>query len=106
MYCFKTKMPKNEFFANQTLFGYYFIYMGVFVLTQLINTISYLASDIMCKLNVPNVIFKLHVFYSIGIVASICLSYFVVFIRFKHPLLVKKLKKMVGITEHKKDKDN
>ena len=106
MYCFKTKMPKNEFFANQTLFVYYFIYMGVFVLTQLINTISYLASDIMCKLNVENVLFKLHVFYSIGMVASICLSYFVVFIRFKHPLLVKKLKKKFEIKEFNKEKDS
>ncbi len=41
-------MPRNDFFAKQTLFKYYFVYMGVFVATQLINTISYLVSDILC----------------------------------------------------------
>jgi hypothetical protein len=80
--------------------------MGVFVATQFINTISYLASDIMCKLNVNNVQFQLHVLYSIGIVSSIFLSYFIVFIRFRHPLLIKKLRTGLGIKPPNKKKDH
>ncbi len=99
-------MPRNDFFAKQTLFKYYFVYMGVFVATQLINTISYLASDIVCKLNVDNVQFKLHIFYSIGIVSSIILSYVIVFIRFRHPLLLKKLRNTLGIKPQKKEKNH
>ncbi len=98
-------MPRNDFFAKQTLFKYYFVYMGLFVATQLINTISYLVSDILCKLNVNNVQFKLHIFYSIGIVSSIFLSYFIVFIRFRHPLLLKKLRTTLGIKPQKKEKN-
>jgi hypothetical protein len=48
---FKRKLPKNDYFQKQALFGYYFYYMGIFVTIQLITSISYLISDILCKVN-------------------------------------------------------
>jgi hypothetical protein len=90
---FKVKLPKNEYFQKQSVFGFYFYYMGAFVFTQIISSISFLVSDIVCKLNSVDITQVLHVMYSISIVVSIALSYAIAFVRFQQPILRKKIKK-------------
>ncbi len=55
MIAFRMKLPKNEFYKSQSLFGYYFYYMGVFAVTQIISSISYLVNDILCKVNAHHI---------------------------------------------------
>jgi len=75
--------------------------MGFFVCTQVISSISYLVSDIMCKVNTQDITAKLHILYSIGIFSSISLSYLLIFMRLKHPLLIKKLSKFFKSSDAK-----
>lgn len=89
---FKVKLPKNEYFQKQSVFGFYFYYMGAFVLTQVISSISFLVSDIVCKVNSVDITQVLYVLYSISIVVSIALSYAIAFVRFQQPILRKKIR--------------
>ena len=40
MYKFKQKIPKNSYFQNQAVFGYYYYYMGIFAFSQFLQSMA------------------------------------------------------------------
>lgn len=48
---FKRKLPSNEYFQKQSVFGYYYYYMGIYATIEVVSSLSFLISEILCQMN-------------------------------------------------------
>ena len=51
VYRFRTGIPKNSFFKHQSVYSYYFIYIFVVIIFQLVISILELIGDLNCRAN-------------------------------------------------------
>lgn len=51
---FKSKIPKNTYFQQQSHFGYYYVYMIIFSGVEMANSILYLVGKICCQVDANN----------------------------------------------------
>lgn len=94
---FKSKIPKNSYFQKQSLFGFYFYYMGLFSSLQLLSTTSEIVGDIMCRFNTPVSDNTIKILFTVGNCLDILLAYVIFSLRISHPILQIKLKKIFKI---------
>lgn len=93
MYLFQAKIPKSSYFKRASLFGFYYYYMGIFSAVQILSTLGYLIGNIACRTGSAITSDIIEVSITFGSCESIILSYVLVFLRFKHPVLRMNLKK-------------
>lgn len=102
MVMFKKKIPKSTYFKKVSVFGFYYYYMGFFIVIQAISSTWYLIGNIACLLNSSTAPTLILISTTFGSCSSIVLSYVLMSLRFAHPLLRMKIKKAI---ERKRNKN-
>ena len=87
MHRFNSKIPKNEYFQKQAVFGYYYYYMGIYTFIQVAATTSHMISSIGCRSGSSYTSTLITVSNTLSIVFSILLSFALIFLRWSHPIL-------------------
>ena len=92
MYGFRSNIPQNEYFRKESIFGYYYYYMGIFSIIQIAVTVSFMTSSISCRTGsaLTSDVVRISIIFSVCF--SILLSYFQIFIRLNHPIVRIKIK--------------
>lgn len=93
---FRNKIPRNTYFLQQAVFGFYFYYMGIFCAIQCGTSLSFLVANILCRIE-SGPISIIGYAFSIGNSIQIMLSYVLFVLRFSHPILQLRLRKIFGI---------
>ena len=101
MYSFRANIPQNEYFRKESIFGYYYYYMGIFSFIQIGITISYMISSISCRTgsSITSDIVRISIIFSVCF--SILLSFSQIFIRFSHPIVKIKIKQEICCKKNK-----
>lgn len=103
---FRAKIPRNDYFQKVAVFGYYYYYMGMFSLIQVATTISFMVGNIACRTGSP---YSSHIItYSIFVstIFSILLSYFLVLLRFAHPVVRIRLRQLLCGDEKSEEEED
>jgi hypothetical protein len=93
---FKARVPKNSYFKKVSVFGYYFYYMGFFSIIQILSSTGYLLGNISCMLNASIANSMVKITITFGAIQSIILSFVLMGLRFSHPLLKMKIRKLLN----------
>lgn len=105
MIMFKSKIPKSTYFKKVSVFGFYYYYMGCFIVIQAISSTGYLVGNIACLLNSSAASNIILISTTFATCSSILLSYVLMGLRFAHPLLRMKIRKLFLRLRGKNDFD-
>lgn len=94
MWMFRAKIPRSTYFQKASVFGYYYYYMGLFSVIQIFNTIGYLIGNVACRTGQEVTDKIIEVSITFGTCESVLLSFVLMALRFSHPVLRMKIKKM------------
>lgn len=93
MHSFQARVPRNTYFKQVAVFGYYYYYMGLFCAIQLLSSVGYLVGNIACRSGSQYTSNIIDISVTFGSCESILLSYVLIFMRLAHPVMWAKIKR-------------
>lgn len=93
IYRFRTGIPKNSFFKNQSVYTFYYIYIFAVIAIQLTITLLNLIGDLNCQSDSPDP--ALYVSFSFANIMTLIHPLMIAFIRYHHPAVKGTIKKKI-----------
>lgn len=103
IYRFRAGIPKNSFFNHQSVYKYYFVYIFTVIVLQLIISLLTLVGDLNCRSDFPDP--GLAAAFSISNITTLIHPFMIGFIRYHHPAVKNKIKKLIRCRGKQKNND-